>query len=29
VTDGLDSSHGGKALAFALWLALGWYLVRQ
>ncbi|MGA3147962.1 MAG: hypothetical protein ABSF33_10845 [Acidimicrobiales bacterium] len=27
--DGLDSSHAGKALAFALWLALGWYLVRR
>ncbi len=25
--DGLDAGHGGKALAFALWLALGWYLV--
>ncbi len=29
LADGLDSSHAGKALAFALWLALGWYLLRQ
>ncbi|MGD0393581.1 MAG: hypothetical protein ABSC41_13170 [Acidimicrobiales bacterium] len=27
--DALDASHGGKTLAFALWLALGCYLVRQ
>ncbi len=26
--DTLDSTHAGKAIAFALWLALGWYLVR-
>ena len=24
--DTLDASHGGKALAFALWLGLGWAL---
>ncbi len=25
--DLLDSTHAGKAVAFAVWLALGWYLV--
>jgi hypothetical protein len=26
--DALDASHPGRAAAIALWLALGWYLVR-
>jgi hypothetical protein len=27
--DMLDDSHGGKFVAFFLWLALGWYLVSR